>query len=195
MAVEAEKAQGIGIGTLVALDYLAVGAAHGGAVAEDGKAVLGIVVENAGAEYVVLLVPEFDKRPAELGQVFVYVVIQLFAGEFGIALDHTDVAEEIDDLVVLAPEGSVALEVGAVVEENRVRGLAHQVLVNLHLLNIVGTEQAQKRIALLSCLGRDARQGHLKKAPKGKNQSRFTIFFAHPLRLNSQSPNRGSMVM
>ena len=68
-------------------------------------------------------------------------------------------------------------------------------LVNLHLLYIVGTEQAQKRIALLSCLGRDARQGHLKKGRKGKYQSRFTIFFAHPLRLNSQSPNRGSIVM
>ena len=80
-------------------------------------------------------------------------------------------------------------------QEYRVGGLAHKVLIDFHLLYVIRAEQTHKRIALLSCLGRDARQGHLEKGPKGKNQSRFTIFFAHPLRLNSQSANRGSMVM
>ena len=123
VAVEEEEFRGVVVLALVALDYLSVLALHRGSAGEHGDAVPGVVVEHPGAEYVLLLVAQLDQGAAELGEVEVDQVVELFAGELGLALDQPDVADAVDDAAVDVPHRTVADQIGAVVQESRVHSL------------------------------------------------------------------------
>ena len=69
------------VGSGDALDDLAVLVLQGSAVLEDGNAVLGVIVEMAGPQHIVVLVLELDDRTAELGEILVYIVSQLVSGQ------------------------------------------------------------------------------------------------------------------
>ena len=194
VAGEGEETAGVGIGPLVALDDLPVGAHHRGAAAEDRETVLRIVVQHARAQDVVLPVAQLDHRSAELGQVLIDQVVQFPAGQHRFALKQLDVAEAVDDLVLHVPEGRVAGEIGAVVQESGFYGLARHLSIRLHLLEITGVEQAYQGIRLPGRgLGRQRQGGE--KQRRTEDQSSFLTLRDHPCRENSQSPNRGSMMI
>ena len=109
---------------VIALDDLAVFAAHRGAAAEQSHAVLGVVVEVAGAQDVFLFVAELDYPAPELSQVPVDEVVKRLTGKQGLALDELDIALAVDGLGVDVPQGGVADEQGAVVLKGRLDGLS-----------------------------------------------------------------------
>ena len=74
------------VGSGDALDDLAVLVLQGSAVLEDGNAVLGVIVEMAGPQHVVVLVRELDDRTAELSEILVYLVSQLVSGQDSLIL-------------------------------------------------------------------------------------------------------------
>ena len=193
VAHEREQAEGVGIGSVVALDDLAVLADHGRAAPEDGDTVLGVVVEDAGAQDIVALVAQLHHAAAELRQVLVDQVVQRLAGQHGLALHQLDVAVAIDQLVIHAPEGGVADEIGAVVQECGGNGLARHPAVRLHLLEVLGVQQAYQRIRLPGS-GLGGQRQRADQQDRAENQS-FLTFSDHPFLEKSQSPNRGSMMM
>ena len=194
VAVEVEHVAGVLIGAFVALDDLPVGADHRRAAGEDGQAVLRVVVQGIGAEDIVPLVAQLDHAAAELREALVDQVIQLAAGQHGLALREADVAETVDEFLLHVPEGRVAGEIGAVMQESRVDGLARHTPVLLHLLQGDGVEQAYQRVCLPGILLGRQRQ-RCEQQGCEEDQSSFLILADHPFRENSQSPNRGSMIM
>ena len=195
IADEFEEAEGVEVTALVALDYLAVGASHRGPSAEDGHAVLGIVVEFPRAEHILLLVPQLHHRPSELGEVSVYQIVEGFARKLRIALDHPHVALAVDDIGILAPDRAVAHQIGPVVQKGGIDGPPDEIVPDLKLFDIAGAHQAQQRISLPGLFLRGQRICCGEQQAQGRNQSSFLIFRSHPLRLKSQSPNIGSMTI
>ena len=90
-----------------ALYQLSVLVAHGGAAAEYGDTVFGIVSKVVGAEDVAFLVLQLHPRALEDGEVGVDVVVQFLAGEDGLVLDYLYVAPAVDLLGGGVPEGGV----------------------------------------------------------------------------------------
>ena len=163
VAGEGEQPAPVVVGPVHALDDLPVGAQHRGAALEDGEAVLRVVVQDARAQDVVLLVAQLDHRAAELREALVDEVVQLLAGQDRLALRQADVAEAVDDLVVHVPEGRVAGKIGAVVQEGRLHRLTREPAVHLHLLQEAGVEQTYQRIRLPgTALGRQGKRGEQK---------------------------------
>ena len=186
------------VGAVEALDYLSVLVTHGRAILENGYGVLGVVVQVAGAQRVVLLVFQLHQRAAELGHVLVHDILQGFAGEPCLVLDNAHVSHGIDDVGAHVPKGRVAEEVGLVVEKlGGAHHLAVVLAVLLQQLGALGTDephfagigrlglQRQRR----SCQGQQQRRNLM-----GEVFSHYFLLF-QASRENSHSENSGSMTM
>ena len=174
-----------------AFDYLPFAVAHGASFRECRDGVPGVVVEEMGAEGVVLAVFKLDYAAAALHKVFLHQVIHLLAGEDGLVLHHLHVAPGVDDLLVHMPDGRIADKVCAVVHEGGVDGAPRGVPVHFHQLQFPGLDEAHEAVLLPAVLGRSRRAGQ----HQGRQQDYFLTFEAHPLREKSQLPKRGSMIM
>ena len=180
------------IGAVGALDDLPVLVFHRTAAGEEGQGIPGIVVEIVGAEGVVVLVLELHQRSAGLDEVVVDDVVHLVGGEYGPLLHDAHVAPGVDDAGIHVPEGGVADEVGVVVEEGGVDGLAIVGPALLDEFERLGLDEAHQAVPLLRfVLGR---QAGAEQQRKGR-QNYFLTFSFHPSREKSQSPNMGSMMM
>ena len=117
LVVEHEQA-GLGIiGTVQALDDLPVLVPHGRSVLENGDGILGVVVQIARAEGILVLVLELDESAAEFREVVIHDILQGFGGQPGPVLDDLHMAHGVDDVGRDVPQGRVAQEIGVVVQE------------------------------------------------------------------------------
>ena len=180
------------VGAVRTLDYLPVLVLHGRPAREECEGVLGIVVQEVGAEGVVVLVLQLHQCSARLDEVFVDDVVHLVGGEDGALLHHPHVAPGIDNPGIHVPEGRVADEVGVVVEEGGVDGLAEIHPALLYEFKGFGLDEAHQTVLPLSLvLGG---QAGAQKECDGKD-CYFLTFAFHPSREKSQSPNMGSITM
>ena len=193
------------VGAVDALDDLAVLILHGAALLEDGDAVAGVEVEKAGAEKIAFLVGQLDDRTAELGEILVDQVVELVARQDGLVLEDLDMAEGLDIVAVEVPEGRIADEVGAVVEETR---RAENLAVVLPALfdetgGLGAQEQHQRVLVPVVLLLREQREDGHKGQETGQEAfsdgtshgGYFRNLSAHWGRVNSHSLNSGSMTM
>ena len=195
VAVEEEIFVGIQVAPVVALDDLAVLALHRRSAGEYRHAVARVVVKYVCAQYVLLLVAQLHDRAPELGEVLVNQIVQPFAGQLGLSLQQAHVAPAFDYAAVEIPHGAVADKVGPVMQEGGAHGLAHKPFRGLLLLQRLGADEAHEGILLPGAvLGRKEKRRRNQKQ-SGKYQSSSLTFCAHPSRVKSQSPNRGSMTM
>ena len=141
------------VGAVVALDDLTFRIAHGGAVAEIGHRVAGVVVQIMRAKGVVLVVFELHHSPAALHQVLVDEVVHLVGREDGTFLDDLHVAFGVDHLVVHVPQGGIADEVSAVVHEGGVDALAVGAAAFLDEFQGLGLDETNQAVPLLPVLG------------------------------------------
>ena len=144
------EGKGFGTGVVCSVksfDHIAVLGFHGAAVLEEGKTVLGVIVQLAGAETVSVLVEQLHQRALELGQAFGNQVGQLVARKHRFVLHQADVAVGLDDLGIHVPGGRIAEQVGIVVQE---AGIAlDTAVIDAVLRNLPGlfsTDQTHDRI-------------------------------------------------
>ena len=130
------------VGSEKALDHLSVLVPHGRTVLENRHGILGVVIQVAGAEGIVVAVLELHQVSAEAGHVFVHHILQRGAGELGAVLDDAHVAHRVDDVGVDVPQGRVAEEVSVVVEEfGRAQHLAEAFAVLVDNLGAAGADE------------------------------------------------------
>ncbi len=141
--------RGIEILAVVALDNLAVLAFHRGSAREDRNAVLGVVIENTGTQDIFALVSQLHQGTAELREVQVYEIVEFVARELCLPLNHPHVAYAVDYAAVQLPDSAVANQIGAVVQESGIHGLADKALRSFLLLDELGTDKPDNRICLL----------------------------------------------
>ena len=190
------------VGAVAAFDYLAVLVTHGSAALEDGDGVLGVVVEVAGAEDVLVLVLQLDHRPAELSHILVDDIVGRLAGEGRLVLDQLDVSVGLDDTGVGVPERGVAEEVGVVVEKTGgADDLPVMVAVLLQKLGRLSAYQRDEAVRPVFLLAgsrhgrRQKRQGQQQSSAEGPHHQSFLNFSAHSGRSNWQSEYIGSMTI
>ena len=197
---------GLGVvGTVIALDDLAVLVAHGTAVLEHGHGVLGIVVQVAGAQGVVVLVFQLHQGAPELGQVFIYHILKRFALETGAVLDNLHMPHGVDDVGGHVPEGGVAEQVGVVVEE--LRGPSHLAEILPALLQELGRPGADERylgggvLAGRGLVFSGQTGGHRRQEQQGREglserrKTHYSNWFFQLARSKSQALYIGSMTM
>ena len=151
-----DEAEGRGlriVGSEVALDDLAVLVAEGSPVAEDGDAVLGVVVQVLRPQGVLVLVLELHDAAPELCKVVIDEIVQLVTGQDCPVLDDADVSYGLDDVGVDIPQGSVAEQLGRVVLETGIAaGLPVADPEHLHLAKLVAAEEPHQGVLLLLLL-------------------------------------------
>ena len=180
------------VGTVDTLDDLPVLVFHGGATGKEGQGVFGVIVEIMGAEGVAVLVFKLHEGSAGLDQIVVDHVIHLVGREDGALLHDAHVAPGVDYAGIHIPEGRIADEVGVVVKEGRVDGLAVVGPALLDEFEGFRLDEAHQTVPLLRfVLGRQAGAEQQRKGRKYY----FLTFSFHPSREKSQSPNKGSMMM
>ena len=137
------KQAGLGIiGAVQALYHLPVLVPHGCTVLEHGHGVLGVVVQVAGAQGVLLLVFQLHQVTAELGHVLVHHVLQGFTGKLGLVLDDTHVPHGVYDVGAHVPQGGVAKQIGIVMEElGRAHHFAEFLAVLFDELGALGADE------------------------------------------------------
>ena len=139
-----------------------------------------------------LLVFHLDQGAAGLDEVLVDEVVHLVGGEDGAFLHHPHIAPGVDDAGVHIPEGGIADEIGVVVEEGGVDGLAVVDAEFLYELQGLCLDEAHQTVFLLSFfLGR---QACAQQQCQGKGNY-FLTFSFHPSREKSQSAKIGSIMM
>ena len=187
------------VGTLVALDDLAILVPHRRTELEGGETVLCVVVQVMGPEGVLVLVLQLHQGTAELGKVVIDEIVQFVAAQYGPVLDDLDMAVAADYILVDVPDGRVAQELGRIVFE---AGIAQRLAVAdpifLLLLELVAAEKPYEAVFPLIPLGGQAagdeqEQDGICQAP---GEHRYLVNLeSQPARLNSQSLNIGSMMM
>ena len=201
LVVEHEQV-GLGvIGAVQALDELPVFVAHGAAVLENGDGVLGVVVQIARAEDVVVFVFQLHQGTPEAGHVVIHHVLQGFTAQLRLVLDNPHVAHGVDNVGVHVPQGGVAQQVGVVVQET---GRAYYLAVTLAVLFLnelgaLGADQVHFSVvffALLRIQGAGCRQGRQQPADgMSEPPVHYYLRAFHTSRLNSHSWKSGSMMI
>ena len=201
LVVEHEQV-GLGVvGAVDALDDLPVLVAHGAAVLEDGDGILGVVVQVAGAEGIVVFVFQLHQGAPEAGHVVVHHVLQGFTAQLRLVLNNAHVAHRVDNVGIDVPQGGVAQQVSIVVQET---GGADHLTVALTLfhfneLGALGADQVHFPIVLLLlllCIQRgNGRQGRQQAADGMKEPSAHYLRAFHTSRVNSHSWKSGSIMM
>ena len=180
------------VGAVRTLDYLPVLILHGRPAREECEGVLGVVVQEVGAEGVVVLILQLHQRTASLNQVVVNDIVHLVGGEDGAFLHHPHVPPGIDHSRIHVPEGSVADEICIVVEEGGVDGLTEIHPALLDKFEGFSLYETHQTVLLLSfILGR---QAGAQQQCDGEGYY-FLTFAFHPSREKSQSPNKGSITI
>ena len=192
LVVEDEQA-GLGvIGAELALDDLAVLVPHRRPVLENGDGILGVVVQVAGPQGVLVLVFQLDQRSAELGHVLVHDILEGLAGQLGPVLDDADVADGVADVRVDVPEGRVAEQVGVVVEEaGGAHHLAPAFAVPLDQLCGLGADKGH----LVLRRDRHCPQGQCRDEKTAEGMHHFENLLFQIGRVKSQPWKRGSMTI
>ena len=204
LVVEHEQV-GLGIiGAVQALDDLPVFVPHGAAVLENSHGVLGVVVQVARTEGIVVFVFQLHQGTPEAGHVVVHHVLQGFAAQLCLILDNAHVAHGVNDVGIDVPQGGVAQQVRVVVQETG-RSDDFAVALPVFVLNELGALGADEvhlpivpLLLLLRLLGIQecrCRQGR-QQAADGMNKTTLHYFRAfHTSRVNSHSWKSGSMMI
>ena len=152
---------GLGVvGAVQALDDLPVFVPHGRPVLENGHGVLGVVVQVAGAQGVLVAVFQLNQAAPELGHIVVHHVLQGFTAQLRLVLDDAHVADGVDDVGIDIPKGGVAQQVGVVVQEaSRADHFPVVLSVLFDELGALGAEQHHFLIVLFLLLGVQRNKG------------------------------------
>ena len=190
------------ISTCLALYYLPVLVPHGTAFTEDGHTVLGIVVQMACPQCVVVLVPELDHITTELSKIPVYPVYHLLAFQFGAVLNDPHMAYGFYYAGLNIPQGGIAQQIGIVVKKGGITcGSPVCHAVPLHLTQGVSAHKTHKTVLRLFFLGKGGKGGqHQQQADQvfgGWHNycSSVLNLSVHPSLLKGQSLKRGSMTI
>ena len=143
------------VGSVQALDDLAVLIAHGGSVLENGHGVFCIIVKVTRPQRVVLLVLQLHHASAELSPVFIYIVIQLVTAQDGLVLQDLHVSERVYYSVVNVPDCRIAYKISVVVEEPcRTVNFPDLLPFLLHYVHGLRTHQTHKAVRIRLLLGK-----------------------------------------
>ncbi len=142
------------VGAFAAFNDLTVLVTHRATVTEHRNTVLCVVIEVSGTKQIVLLVAQLNDAATELGKVFVNQVIEFVACQNRFILNKLHVSPTVYDLCIDTPYRGITDEIGSIMQEGGVDGLAvtaSELVVQLYALSL---DESNERICRLLFLSR-----------------------------------------
>ena len=154
LIAEGKELGGGVVGAFAAFNDLTVLVTHRATVTEHRNTVLCVVIEVSGTEQIVLLVAQLNDAATELGKVFVNQVIEFVACQNRFILNKLHVSPTVYDLCIDTPYRGITDEIGSIMQEGGVDGLAvtaSELVVQLYALSL---DESNERICRLLFLSR-----------------------------------------